>query len=523
MFALAFLIGIYSYIIFALGVLGVLTRGPVLASSLVFIFGAYLYFKKHKEDLPRLNFKNKKIRPLLALLGVLAAVNLIGVLGPELSFDALWYHLTIPKIFIEEGGVFYINGGLFYYSVMPKLAEMLFIPGLMFGNEIIPKLIQWSFGILTSIAIYKISRNYFDEKISMLSSLIFYASLVVAWQSTVAYIDLIRSFFEVMALWGFLEFIKTKKKSLLVESSVLVGLAVSTKLIALGTVPIFLIILWFLERNKKIAIRNILIFGLISVLIPLPWFFFAFISTGNPIYPVFSGYPLESGILSPMQMAKDLFDLFFRSADPISPVFIIFLPLLVIYFKKMRKELRIIALYSLLALTVWLITPRTGGGRFILPYLPAFSILAGAVIHYVPDKKLKKYLVGIVVFVFVLTIGYRVMANFRYLPVILGQESKSEFLTKNLNFSFGDFYDTDGWFGKNIGNEDKVLLYGFHNLYYVKFPFVHQSYVRKGDSFNYIATQDADLPERFMYWKLIYTNELTGVSVYTNDKQTWYY
>lgn len=520
MFALAFLVGIYSYVIFSLGILGALTRGPVIFSTVLLFAGSYLYFRKHKEDLPRINFKNKKIRPYLLLFGILAIVNLIGALAPELSFDALWYHLTIPKIFIQEQRIFYIEGGLFYYSLMPKLGEMLFIPGLMIGSELIPKLIQWVFGILTSLVVYKISRKYFDDKISILSAIIFYGSLVVAWQSTVGYIDLIRSFFEIMALWGFLEYFKTKNRALLIESSVLIGLAVSTKLIALGTVPIFGLLIFFFEKDKRRAIKNLMLFGFISLLTAFPWFFYAYISSGNPIYPVFSGYPLQDGITNPL---KDLFNLFFKSADPISPIFIIFLPLLIVYFKKLRKELKIVAIYSILALIIWLITPKTGGGRFILPYLPAFSILAGAVIHYTASKNLKKYLTGVVIFVFVITVGFRGIANARYIPFIFGQESRGEFLTKNLNFSFGDFYDTDKWFEKNIKEGDKVLLYGFHNLYYADFPFVHESFAKKGDKFNFIATQNTQLPERFMYWKLIYRNELTGVSVYTYDRNLWYY
>jgi hypothetical protein len=273
MFALAFLIGIYGYLIYALGVLGILYKSTVLISSIIFIIFSFLYFKSHKNDLPAINFKNKKIKYPIIAFGFLAFINLIGALGPELSFDALWYHLTIPKIFIQEHRIFHIQGGLFYYSSMPKLLEMLYVPGLMFGNEIIARLIQWLFGILTSIVIYKISRKFFDEKISILSSIIFYGCLVVAWQSTVAYVDLGRTFFEIMALWGFLEYSQTKRRALLIESAVLVGLAVSVKLIALGTVPIFLILLLILEKDKKIAFKNVLIFILISLLIPLPWFY----------------------------------------------------------------------------------------------------------------------------------------------------------------------------------------------------------------------------------------------------------
>ena len=102
-------------------------------------------------------------------------------------------------------------------------------------------------------------------------------------------------------------------------------------------------------------------------------------------------------------------------------------------------------------------------------------------------------------------------------------QSRSEFLSKNLNFSFGDFYDTDDYFRKNIKQNDKVLLYGFHNLYYVDFPFVDSSWVKKGDSFNYIAVQNSDLPKRFVDWDLIYNNSLTKVKLYKKGNVRWAY
>ncbi len=530
MFALAILIGIYGYIIFSLGILGALTRGPVIASALIFTAGAYLYFKKHKEDLPLLDLRNKKIRSFLALFGVLAVVNLIGALGPELSFDALWYHLTIPKIFIEEQRIFYIEGGLFYYSLMPKLTEMLFIPGLMFGNDISAKLIQWVFGILTSIVVYKISRNFFDEKISIISSLIFYSSLLIAWESTVAYVDLARAFFDSMALWGLLNYLETKNRKWLIESSVMIGLAISVKFIAVTTIPIFFIILLFSIKDKKKAVKDSLIVLLTAILISSPWFIFSYLNSGNPFFPFFSAHfsELESGLFklslfNPIMFTKTIFSFFTQAPDPLTPVYIAFLPFLFIYRKKITAKLRPVVIYSILAILVWYPFAGVGGSRFLAGYLPALSVLSVALIVYVMDKRIKNYLISFVILICLITIGFRGIANSRYLPVVLGQESRSEFLTKNLNFNFGDFYDTDDWFANNIKEGDRVLLYGFHNLYYADFPFVHEGYARKGEGFNYIATQNTQLPERFMYWKLIYKNELTGVSVYTNDRKLWFY
>jgi hypothetical protein len=127
------------------------------------------------------------------------------------------------------------------------------------------------------------------------------------------------------------------------------------------------------------------------------------------------------------------------------------------------------------------------------------------------------------ILVSVTSIGYRFIANIRYLPVVLGRETKALYLTRHLNFAYGDFYDTDGYFGKHLKSSDTVLLYGFHNLYYVDFNFVDSSWVKKGDEFDYIAVQNVSLPKKFNFWSKIYYNPLTKVSLYWLGGQKWVY
>lgn len=526
MFALALLIGIYSYLIFILGLIGILTKESIIVTSVIFILVSIYYFFKHKEDLPKINLKNRSIRPLLFLFIILAFINFIGALAPEYSFDALWYHLTLPKIFLQEGMIFSVTEGIFYYSVMPKLGEMLFTPFVAFNLEIIAKLTQWIFGILTSIVVYKISRRYFNEQKSFFAVLIFYGSLIVAWESTVAYVDLIRAFFEAMALWGFLIWRDTKDRKILIEAAIFLGLGISTKLFALGSLPIFIILFFIFEKDRIYALKNSILFSLVATVSALPWFIIAFLSSGNPIYPVLSSiYPSYNLIyfLNPINALRDYYTLFINAEIPISPLFIIFLPITIVYFRKLNIGLKIISIYVLFSLIVWYFIPRTGGGRFILPYLPAISIICIATIDKIRSQNLKKYSYLLIIIVFISTIFYRGIANARYLPVIVGFETKSEFLIKNLNFNFGDFYDTDGFFEKNISKDDMVLLYGFHNLYYANFPFVHESYVKPGQTFNYIATQESVLPIKYSNWELIYENKKTGVRVYSFGGLKWHY
>ena len=95
---------------------------------------------------------------------------------------------------------------------------------------------------------------------------------------------------------------------------------------------------------------------------------------------------------------------------------------------------------------------------------------------------------------------------------------KNRLRSKHLNFSFGDFYDSNNYFKNNIKPNDKVLLYGFHNLYYVDFPFIDSSFAKNSDKFNYIAVQNSKLPKEFSNWKQIYYNEVTKVGVYIKNE-----
>lgn len=540
MFTFAFFIGIYSYLIFLLGIFSLLTKENVLVISFIWLVILILVERKSIEFLfeslkksfssYKFNLSNKRINYILFVLLVLQViVNLVGALGPELSFDALWYHLTFPKLYLANHAIYHIPGGLLYYSDMPKLGEMLYTGALSFGSEIYAKLIHYFFGILTSVALYIFSRKYFNHKISLLIVVIFYSNLVVDWESITAYIDLIRTFFELLSLWALINWYQLEKRRWLVVSAFMIGFAIATKVLAVESFFIlftFFIIISVLKRKGiKELIFGSFIFIVCTFIVPFPWFIFSFIHTGNPVFPFFTTtYEVSANSPSVLKIFTDLWDLFIRSADPISPLYLIFLPLIFIFYLKMKKEIRLIVLYSGLSLILWYFTPRTGGGRFILPYLPAFSIICGAV--YAELLKISgtewKYITKIVFITIILvtfiSVGYRGIANKRYVPVILGLETKQDFLSTNLNFHFGDFYDIDGYFGAHIKPTDRVLLYGFHNLYYVNFPFIDSSWIKKGDQFNYIAIQNAALAPRFRNWLLVYSNARTMVKLYMPPK-----
>ncbi|TSC86344.1 MAG: Dolichyl-phosphate-mannose-protein mannosyltransferase protein [Microgenomates group bacterium Gr01-1014_16] len=468
MFSLAITLGLYSYAILLLGILHLLTKQNIILVTIPFVIFVILSVREGSRNIYRFFVSLRMTEKLLFLLIVIQClVNLIGALGAEIGFDALWYHLMIPKIWLQNHSIFFIPGAQFKYSVMPMLTEMFYFifPG---------KLIHFSFGILSLIVTYKISR-------SMLAVLILSSNLVFGWLSTSAYIDLARTFFEILALYLFLD-------NKIYKSAIVLGLAASTKLLAFGSLPIFWILIWLKTKSLKYIIH----YSVFMILVVSPWLLRAYLSTGNPVYPFFSPLYTDTRIsLDPRNLLK----LLTHSSDPINPIYLIILLLLPFTVTTLPKKIKLICIYSILAIMIWVITPNTGGGRFILPYLPALSIVAVATI------KNHKFLVLLVILYSLFSISYRFAANLKFL------QPKETLLAQKLNFNFGDYYDFDHFFKPS----DRVLPIGINNLYYL-----NAHIAMPNENFDYILHRDNPLPPNYQNWKQVLQNQLTKTSIYQN-------
>lgn len=137
---------------------------------------------------------------------------------------------------------------------------------------------------------------------------------------------------------------------------------------------------------------------LLAILAAAPWYIFSWVSTGNPVYPIFSGYKLD------WSWGFNLL----RLADPINPIYVMILPVM----WAVRKKIPVtVTAYCLLSFIVWYLTPRTGGGRFLLPYLPVWSVAVAVVIKRLRDEVTKNFLVGMTITLVVISLGYRAAAN----------------------------------------------------------------------------------------------------------------
>lgn len=521
MFTFSSIIGIYSLSVFALGVLHLLNEPYLLFILTLFVLVSFLYCnskikKKGFKDF-FLFLKDKKNLFLCLLLFFAACINVIGALGPEIGFDALWYHLVIPKIYLSNHGIDFIKGNLLYYAELPKLGEMLYIPILAYGNEIWVKFTHFLFGIFICIVLYRFSREFLKKNESLLVVIIFYSNLVVGWLSIAAYTDLISSFFEICAAFYFYNYTKNNAQKNLIFTSVLIGLAISTKIVSIMSLPIFIILLLLLSKRKpfKSRIREMSLFSVPLALILSPWLLFSYIHTGNPFYPLFENIIPNSHSISyffPLNVLKNFINAFLFAPDPLSPIYLIAVPLIIINFKSLLKKHSFLFLYFLLSLIFWYVTPYSSS-RFLVAYLPLYSLLIGIVIFKYLSYFLKSFLIVLIIGLMLITMGYRMLANAKYIPYITLRETKQNFLVKHLNFEFGDFYDIDQEI-KKIVSTDRVLIIDTHNLFYVDFFYDHITWKQPEYPYKYLLTQGGEIPAGFGELKIVYQNLKTHAKLY---------
>ncbi len=94
---------------------------------------------------------------LLALaLAPFALLDLLGALAPSAAFDATWYHLFIPRLFLQAGSLAYFPAH--YRSLWPSNVEMLNLWGLALAGDQLAQLIGLGLTLLLLLGVFVAAR-----------------------------------------------------------------------------------------------------------------------------------------------------------------------------------------------------------------------------------------------------------------------------------------------------------------------------------------------------------------------------
>ena len=349
-------------------------------------------------------------------------LHFLQVFVPETGYDAVWYHLPVAKIVVNNHR--FIADPHFYQTFNPLFADSIFFLGYLAGAERGAKFVAYGFGLTLIIVTYGLSRKFLHRTQALAVCALVSGFQVVSWQSASFYIDVAKAVFELAALAYLLE-------RQFLQAGYMLGASLASKLFSVALTPVFL---WLGKRWQV----------LISLLFLLPFLGMAYAASGNPIYSLtmHSGQLLSIHYLT--QQTLRLPSIFFEiglTRDYTHPILLAFFPLFFIHRKKLRPLFPLLLLGGAQVLLWWYVPPQST--RYALS---GFICLTIATVWLLQRTVKKPLLLPMFIIFSCMAFPIRLVIAKRSMEFLLGRKNTAtylqQFLDGNIDAPLKSWYES---------------------------------------------------------------------------------
>ncbi len=224
-------------------------------------------------------------RTILALTIVILICQYVIALAPPLQFDALMYHLAIPKAYLQLGRITYLPDTIFWG--MPEQVEMLYTLAMSIGGAESATVLGWWIGFLTLAGLAGYTERLFssDAACVAVASLMCASGLTISLSS--GYVEWTTMLFGLAMSVCLIQWALNRDQSTLILAGLFAGMALGTKYTAGVALLAGCVVVLFFQKpySLKQIVTNLIIFGGTAVIITLPWWLRNILATSNPFYP----------------------------------------------------------------------------------------------------------------------------------------------------------------------------------------------------------------------------------------------
>ncbi len=308
--------GLISLIWLGLGVLG-LYRFPLGAPLLILgcivlrkeISGWYkslgLIVNAYKES--------DRLEKFLAVLAAVLVLNqLVIALAPPIKWDALAYHLQLPRQYLAAGKLIFTPENPYWGH--PQIVEMLNTFAMSFHRAQTAAALNWGAGVVFLLGLFGLTntqlarlrmQRYLEPGFTAPAGTTNPRPAAAGWMAVTAvlagttfryllgwsYTDLFSALFGLAALITFFAWLDEQNPTWFLWTGLFCGFALGTKWTA-GLLPagLFLAALLF-RKQGQLSLKTWFLAGGIAFLAITPWLVKNGIATGNPLYPYLWGTP----------------------------------------------------------------------------------------------------------------------------------------------------------------------------------------------------------------------------------------
>lgn len=280
-------IGLTGIFIYFLGLLGKLSPILFLSWTLVgfalFTFCLLRWFR----PIPRVPSFQLWNSLAFAILALFILQGIPSLVAPEITIDALEFHLLVPRIYLVTKHIAYIPG--LVESNYPSLGEYNYVLILGLTSDVVCKCFHFWIGMLLLMTIARLSKTAAPQSSSWFASALFLSMPVAAIITGWAWNDLLFAFFLLLGLHYLLVFhLRTGSltpRTSLILAGLMGGLASCTKytfvMVFIAIVLLFAIGIFLWEWKWK----HLVLYSIPVAVLSLMWFVKNWAFTGNPFYP----------------------------------------------------------------------------------------------------------------------------------------------------------------------------------------------------------------------------------------------
>lgn len=281
----ALALGLFGTVLLAAGWAGRLSLGICLGlAAVIAAGGAEAWSSRGSLRLPG---RPGKVALWKTALGVALGLSffhiLINAVAPPVGWDALAYHLAIPRLYLDADAIRAFPWLL--HSHWPHLMELVYAAPLALGQESCAALIHAAATAALVFTVYLAGREEGGPAAGWTAAALLAAQPVFLEVAGEPHCDAMLALFHLLACLALWRWSKEGGRGLLAAAGLCCGLAAASKLqgLALGGA----LLAWLLIDPRRRPGAAAFVFW--AALPAAPWYLKTWLAAGNPLWPFYHG------------------------------------------------------------------------------------------------------------------------------------------------------------------------------------------------------------------------------------------
>lgn len=237
-----------------------------------------------------------KLLPMVLLGATPLFLSVVSASAPPIAKDTLLYHFALPKVFVAHNSNAFIDGNIASYLALGT--EMHYVWAMLVGSVFGSRSGEAAMGVtgflffpllLTIVTLWlselKVSRTW------AMVAMVMVATVPTAYHAAASgYIDIALASFVTLAAYALARWWKEQTTAWLILLGIFLGAALSIKLSALFVIAAFALVILLRARGADNA-GKVVLAGFAALLLAgvtaLPWYVRTWAATGSPVFPFY--------------------------------------------------------------------------------------------------------------------------------------------------------------------------------------------------------------------------------------------